>query len=95
MPPHSRAGSKKAGDAPPPAGFAEFWLSYPKKVSKPAALKAFNRAIRKVTLERMMGSLELQKQTWDPKYTKNPATWLNNDCWDDEEAKQPARSPFL
>jgi hypothetical protein len=27
----------------------------------------------------------------DPKFTKHPATWLNQECWADEETVAPAR----
>ena len=79
MPPHSRGGRKKASDAPP-AGFAEFWLAYPKKVSKPDAMRAFAKALKKVPFDELMMALEVQKPTWsDPQYIKHPATWLNKE----------------
>jgi len=95
MPPHSREGSKQESAAAAPPGFAEFWLAYPKKVSKPAALRAFKQAIKRVELEPMLTALNAQKKKWNPEFIKNPATWLNNDCWDDEVVKQPEWSSVL
>jgi uncharacterized protein YdaU (DUF1376 family) len=93
-PPLRGQGSKQESAAAA-AGFAEFWLAYPKKVSKPAAMRAYKQALKRVDFGTLMAALDFQKKTWNPDYIKNPATWLNNDCWDDQPVKKPEWSNVL
>lgn len=65
--------------------FKIFYNSYPRKEGKGQARRAFNTAKKKVSLEKMLASLEKHKKKWqDPKYIPLPATWLNGERWDDE-----------
>ena len=73
----------------PPRGtaFDRFWQSYPKKVGKQAARKAFQRV--KAPLETLLTAIERQKcsDQWsrdNGQYIPNPATWLNQGRWEDE-----------
>ena len=71
----------------PPEGFDLFWQSYPKKVGKEAARKAFCRV--NVPVESLLTAIERQKcgRQWQEdggKYIPNPATWLNQGRWEDE-----------
>lgn len=76
---------------PPSEGFEGFWEAYPKKVSKPQAMKAYDRAIKRGTDKEAIISgakayarqRDAEKEPERMKYTKQPATWLNNDCWND------------
>ena len=74
--------------------FNEFWLEYPKKRSKQAAINAWKRlAPDKELFETIMAALRLQKQSAEWKrdggqFIKYPATWLNNGCWNDEMTVQ-------
>jgi len=70
--------------------FLMFWATYPLKVGKGAAAKAFDRAIRKTSLATILVALEAQKTerqhctrlgVWMPSWA-NPATWLNQDRWE-------------
>lgn len=68
-------------------GFDEFWAVYPKKVGKQAALKAFQKV--KEPMETLLSALEWQKcsDQWsrdNGRYIPNPATWLNQNRWEDE-----------
>jgi uncharacterized protein YdaU (DUF1376 family) len=68
--------------------FDLFWNAYPHKVGKQAAIKAFEKALKRgITLERMLPAIERYKATKpvDRNYC-NPATWLNEGRWDDEPA---------
>lgn len=75
--------------------FDKFWSAYPRKVSKKAAQKSWERI--KPTDElfgRIMASLEKAKATYQ--WTKNngefiphPATWLNQERWNDEYDTPP------
>ena len=68
-------------------GFEEFWSSYPKKVGKESAKKAFQKV--KEPLETLLSAIEQQKcsSQWSKdggQYIPNPATWLNQHRWEDE-----------
>ena len=75
--------------------FNEFWNLYDKKVSKPKAITAYNKALKKVDHKTIMDALKKQKKLWvgkDKVYIKHPTTWLNQECWEDEiEHIQPAK----
>lgn len=74
-----------------PDGFAEFYEAYPKKVGKPAALKAFKSA--KVTsIEPLLADISARLSTgqWaltNAQYIPNPATYLNQRRWEDGVAQ--------
>jgi hypothetical protein len=68
-------------------GFAEFWKHYPRKVARPAARRAYAVALKKAdAAEILAGAMRYaaERDGQDAKYTKHPATWLNNECWTDE-----------
>lgn len=66
-----------------PQAFEDFWNVYPKKADKRAALKAWNAATKRAG----KGAIEAGAEAYrdDPNrqdsFTKNPATWLNADSW--------------
>jgi hypothetical protein len=69
--------------------FDRFWAVYPKKVGKGAARKSFAKAIRKCSVSNMIAAVENQKQSsqWTKdggQFIPNPATWLNQERWDDK-----------
>lgn len=70
--------------------FNEFWTAYPRKVSKPAARKAFDKVKPDdELLKTMLTAIEKQKLSdqWtkdNGQYIPHPATWLNNQRWLDE-----------
>lgn len=69
--------------------FDSFYQAYPKKVGKPAALKAFAKCKPDESLlQTMLDAIERQSQSeqWQTnngQYIPNPATWLNQERWDD------------
>jgi Ni/Co efflux regulator RcnB len=77
-----------------PTQFATFWLAYPAKTGKRAAETAFDRAFRRIVepdpLGVMLAALERAKTSrkWNDGFIPNPATWLNQDRWNDEEPEQ-------
>ena len=69
--------------------FDEFWKAYPRKTAKGGARKAFVKALKKTTVDVLISAVEEQKyqEEWtkdDGKYIPHPATWLNNERWEDE-----------
>ena len=69
-------------------GFSKFWESYPRKVAKKAAEKAFARAVKETTLEQMLAALAIDKQDWkEERFIPHPATWLNQGRYLDHQDK--------
>ena len=65
--------------------FAVFWSAYPHKVGKRAALKSFAAARRRALPEVIMAGLARYASKTDDRPWCNPATWLNQDRWEDQE----------
>lgn len=69
--------------------FAEFWQQYPRRVAIGAAEKAYSQALEAGTspAEILHGAMRYaaSRQDQDPKFTKHPATWLRQRCWEDED----------
>lgn len=68
--------------------FDEFWNSYPRKLDKAKAFRAFKSALTRAKFEEILAGVIAYRN--DPKrnpdYTKYPATWLNNDSWENAAA---------
>jgi len=70
--------------------FEKFWIVYPKKRKKEAALKAWSKLpMTDELLDTILKAVEKQSKT--PDWTKDdgqfipyPATWLNGHQWEDE-----------
>jgi predicted transcriptional regulator len=78
-------------------GFDEFWKLYPKKVAKADALKAWNKATKTKTAERL---LELTKayaegKLPEDKYIPYPASWLNKELYESVELAEAKPLPKL
>ena len=77
--------------------FEEFWKLYPKKIAKADALKAWNKAIKVKTPERL---LELTKayaegKLPDQTYIPYPASWLNKGLYESVEVAEAKPLPKL
>jgi hypothetical protein len=82
--------------------FESFWREYPKKTGKDAAYRAWKakkRERRLPSLEVLVAALDRAKESdqWREeggKYIPNPATWINQGRWQDEElVAAPAKRP--
>lgn len=72
------------------SAFEVWWQLVPRKVAKGIARKAFKVALRKTSAETLCGSMRAYTASVagkEPKYVKHPATWLNGECWEDEDAR--------
>lgn len=75
-----------------PNGFAKWWETYPNKVGKAAAEKAYDAACRKIggpdPPRTLIDGLEraLASGVWDDGFIPHPTTWLNQGRWEDEPA---------
>jgi hypothetical protein len=59
--------------------FERFWSSYPRKVAKKAAERAFDKAIKETTLAAILHAVSVDRGDWkDEKFIPHPATWLND-----------------
>ena len=78
--------------------FESFWSIYPKKVAKPAAVKAFRSAKVNGHLGDVLADIENRKESedWkkqDGQFVPNPATYLNQRRWEDSR-KADKPNPF-
>lgn len=76
---------RKKADADP--DFDRFWAIYPRRIGKGAARKAWATAITTTTPDTIILGLQKYAPTrtgQDPQYTPHPATWLNQQRWEDE-----------
>jgi len=80
--------------------FLEFWQVYPKKAGKPAALKAFQKAVTRTKPENIIQGAK-NYAAWLSNaasgefrpITKHPQGWLNDDRWADDDIQPQASEP--
>ena len=75
--------------------FDVFWSEYPKKVGKEAARKAWLKSNPDINI--VLNTLSWQKESnqWfvnNGKFVPNPATWINQHRWEDEQPRE--EKPF-
>lgn len=81
--------------------FDKFWQAYPKKVSKKQAQKSWKKINPSLELfEKILKALEMVKQTeqWkkdNGKFIPYPATWLNQERWNDEINMMQDNKPVI
>lgn len=69
--------------------FEDFYSKYPRKVSRGAAVKAYDKAVKTTDHEAIMDGLgrylsHLEEHPKEAKFIKHASTWLNQQCWLDE-----------
>lgn len=70
--------------------FEILWKLYPRKLGKPKALKAYQKARKNgVTFEQVERGIkayckQIEKQKTEIEYVKHGSTWFNGECWNDE-----------
>lgn len=84
----------------PLSRFDEFWNVYDKKTGKKTAARRYEAALKKrgVTEQLLIDAageyIDWQKsQGKHPEFTKDPATWLNGEHWNDERQTPPSPVP--
>ncbi len=65
----------------------KFWSSYPRKVGKGAAEKAWVKALQSTEADAIIASLVAYKFSEDVNFIPHPATWLNQRRWEDTMEK--------
>lgn len=96
---------KRSAEPAEDPAFDRFWQTYPRRIAKPAARKAWAAAMKRgadpeqIILAANLYATNPRRKESDPKYTAHPATWLNQERYDDEPdepwtppAPAPARS---
>lgn len=78
-----------------PDGFDDFWKTYPKKVAKPAAIRAFKAARINGSLPNVLTHIRSMatSESWTKsggQFVPNPSTYLNQRRWEDEGSAEPA-----
>lgn len=72
--------------------FDQFWAAYPKKVGKQLAIKAYAKALKLTTPQKILEGVQgLIGQKLEPKFIPHPTSWLNAGRWEDE--LDPAAKP--
>lgn len=83
---------------PKPNGFARFWEAYPEKVGKRAAEAAYHKALKRLGGHDPAGVIlagvqrAMSSRKWREGIVPNPATWLNQDRWEDDPGSQAAQA---
>lgn len=78
-----------------PDGFAQWWEVWPEKKEKMPAFKAYKAAIKHIKHDELLRRTENYVEHYNSKKSgggfvpnhKNPATWLNQRIWDEDEYK--------
>lgn len=65
-------------------GFVKFWRSYPRKVAKGAAYKAWIKNGCEPISDKIVKAVKSQTFSDDPQFIPFPSTWLNAWRWEDE-----------
>lgn len=77
--------------APKTDRFDEFWEEFPKKAGKPAARKAWGKAVRKTDPEKIIAAARIYAGTDGVRrgYVKHPQGWLNEERFNDADLQPP------
>lgn len=77
--------------------FDSFWLVFPRKIGKGAARRSWEKACLKVGPDLLLDRAEayaayVRHKKIEDGFVKHPATWLNQECWDDDLPRVPAKA---
>lgn len=83
-----------------PQRFDDFWDTYDKKRDRKKSEQKYRAALKKpgITEDMLIAAAGAyinfqQREGKHPEFTKDPVTWLNGECWNNElVARQPAKS---
>ena len=78
--------------------FETLWKLYPRKIGKPKAFKAYQKARKNgATFEEVQQGIQaycqqIEALKTDPEYIKHGSTWFNNESWKDEYKYAPRKT---
>ena len=79
--------------------FNNFWSLYDKKTDRARCLEKWKKVFKdnkQLTPEVVINSVkQYVNSTPDPKFRKNPLTWLNGNCWEDETGKNNTTKKYI
>ena len=90
----------RASSKAPSESFLTWYAAYPRRISRGAALKAYNKVIKSGATEGELleGAIQYTKlvkqKNTEEKFIPHPATWLNNEKWLDDEVVAVAPPPM-
>ena len=68
-----------------PSGFDQFWSLYPRRVKKPAAIRAWSK-LTPNDQSAVIAALPQFPFSLEPNFQPHASTWLNERRWEDEQA---------
>ena len=76
--------------------FEDFWSTIPSKMrkGKGKAFRSFKKANFKLTIEELAEKYKKHHEI-NNEFTKHPSTWLNQECWLDDEVQETTKEPTL
>lgn len=77
--------------------FDSFWSSYPRKVGKATAKRAFEKALEETSVEEILEGVArfaTDPNLPEPQFIPYPSTWLNREGWADEPYPAKAEKPW-
>ena len=80
------------------AEFETLWKLYPRKIGKPKALKAYQKARKNgTTFEEVEAGIkaycrQIEALKTEAEYIKHGSTWFNGECWNDEYKFTPRKT---
>lgn len=74
---------------PNDSDFEAFWRSYPRRIGKGAARRAYHKALTLSTHDQIMEGVKTLKKAIkmegrEMQFVPHPSTWLNQERWEDE-----------
>jgi hypothetical protein len=81
---------KNKQEKPVDDSFETFWLLYPKRIAKADAVKAWNKAIKKKTVDELIALTKAYSESKlpDMTYIPYPASWLNKELYESVEVQE-------
>lgn len=76
--------------------FEAFYTTYPKRVGRKAAESAWLKAIKDTDPAAITAGAKRyadERRGENPQYTKQPSTWLNQGCWEDDPVPRTRGQP--
>lgn len=80
-----------------PGDFEAFWAICPRKVGKGAARKAYAKAVKAENPATLFSAMQRHAEEVrgkDEQYIPHPATWINQERWNDEPAQTNSGADF-
>ncbi len=73
--------------------FEKFWATVPSKDGKKPAALAFKKAVKSISVDDLIIAYKAYIQVCEAqnRFKKNPSTWLNQECWNDESIQAAIR----